>query len=173
MPKLTNPKHELYAQERFKGASARAAGKTAGYSQNSLAGLRRRADIKARIQELHGAPVGIGDLIRMWQEALERAIDRKDLVTEGKCLRMITILSGQSVKGDPLRMSSKDRKHPKRKGSTKAEREQHDRDEPDDGIEPEEAHDGDPDTGPTPDISTLDRQLGRLDDDARTATETE
>lgn len=166
MPALHNEKHETYAQERFKGASTFRAAEKAGYTRHAVQGLQKRADIKARIEELRGAPMGLGSLLIMWREALERAIARRDLTAENRCLRQITILSNFPVR-DEGRHEQKDAN--KRTKERKAQRM---RDAPDPALkEPED--DGDTDDQSAPDVQALDRLLGRLDNDTRDAAKAE
>lgn len=174
MPVLLNVRHEKYAQERFRGLSPFKAAQVAGFSRNSVAQLRKRADILARIEELHGAPVGRGTLIRMWQDALQRAVDAKDIVSEQKCLRQITILSGftpKSVDGNlAIRPPRADapatmKRHKDKKARLAAEAAAAAYEEPD--------NDGDADLPTAPDVSTLDSLLGRLDNDTRNIAKAE
>jgi hypothetical protein len=54
MPALSNPRHERFAQERFKGLTCFAAYKAAGYGggPNQASKISRRPEVRARITEL-------------------------------------------------------------------------------------------------------------------------
>lgn len=57
MPQLTNPRHEAFAQARFRGMTAQAAHAAAGYTggRANACRLARHPDIRARIAELNAA----------------------------------------------------------------------------------------------------------------------
>jgi hypothetical protein len=159
MPALANAKHEIVAQERFKGASWWRAAETAGFTRHSVQSLQRVQKIKIRIAELNGAPMEVGGLIRMWRELYDAAIKAKHLTAASNAARQITLLSDFPVKAPTYQSNYRP------KAKIKAKREQ----QPAPAEAEEEDHENvrDPDAPAAPNVQTLDRLLGRLDNDTR------
>lgn len=81
MPILANPQHEIYAQERAKGATQIAAYRTAGYEGDDAhaSRLHRRPGVEERIAELMAeAAVQVGvtidDLVKELEDARLKAL---------------------------------------------------------------------------------------------------
>lgn len=101
MTALTNPKHERFAQELFKGKTADEAYQVAGYqpSRKNASRLRANEDIQRRIAELQSASalrveVTVASLIQEAGEIQAAAMQEKQLSAATAALTIKAKLAG-------------------------------------------------------------------------------
>ncbi len=101
MPALTNPKHEIYAQELAKGKTADEAYALAGYkkSRKNASRLKANEDILDRITQLrHGASkraeVTIASLMQEASDIQAAAMEAKQLSAASQALTIKAKLAG-------------------------------------------------------------------------------
>jgi phage terminase small subunit len=104
MPILSNPRHELFAQEIAKGKTAEAAYRLAGYkpSVKNAQRLKASKSVRSRVSEMQSraaerAIVTVEDLIAEAEEARKGAMQAKQFAAAVSAIKEKGILSGKRV----------------------------------------------------------------------------
>jgi hypothetical protein len=115
VPTLTNPKHELFAQQLAQGKTASEAYVSAGYrpSRQNAARLRSKDDIAARVQEIQAAgaksaEVSVQSLLAELEAARERATSLNQLSAAVRAISEKAKISGLLVKRQEVQVSGPD-----------------------------------------------------------------